>query len=270
MPKSNFTIQPIIQVTSWFFFFSSGLLISCWLAWHLLAQVDFAFPLGYKALNIEQHIQHFGPQNRYKQGFQYTTQGDHYRLFGEIVNCIQNGGDGLADITYSIPGKTNIPLLRDAEVVHLTDVGKLIDFFYASSWVAIFILSVCIGYFYHKQQSMPSTKSVAIGVGSFVAICIAVVLGVGPKAVFYWLHIQIFPADHEWFFYYQDSLMTTLMKAPDIFGLIAAQIAALALCFYGAILFGTQQLLKHNAPENTLPKSNTSNRKNQSSRKKKR
>jgi hypothetical protein len=44
----------------------------------------------------------------------------------------------------------------------------------------------------------------------------------GPVNVFYKLHTWIFPADHQWFFYYQESLMTTLMKAPDIFGGIAA------------------------------------------------
>lgn len=270
MPKSNSLLQSVTQSLMWFLFFSAGLLVSCWLAWHILAQVNFAFPLGYKALDIEQHIQHFGPQNRYKQGFENTTEEEHYRLFGEIVKSIQNGGHGLAEITYSIPGKSNTPLLRNPEVVHLTDVGKLIDFFYASSWIGIFILCVCIGYFYHKQQTMPSAKSVALGVGGFVIVCVAVVLGVGPKAVFYWLHIQIFPADHEWFFYYQDSLMTTLMKAPDIFGLIAVQIAALALAFYSAILFVTQRTLSKNSPAKVPANGTKPTRKKQTPGKKKR
>ncbi len=43
----------------------------------------------------------------------------------------------------------------------------------------------------------------------------------GPEAVFYQFHIWLFPADHEWFFYWQDSLMSTLMKAPVLFGGIA-------------------------------------------------
>ena len=39
--------------------------------------------------------------------------------------------------------------------------------------------------------------------------------------MFYQFHIWLFPADHEWFFYWQDSLMSTLMKAPVLFGGIA-------------------------------------------------
>ncbi|MFT7095179.1 MAG: hypothetical protein ACJAV3_002995, partial [Alcanivorax sp.] len=39
----------------------------------------------------------------------------------------------------------------------------------------------------------------------------------------------LFPAENEWFFYWQDSLMSTLMKAPVLFGGIAAAIAIGAL-----------------------------------------
>jgi len=58
------------------------------------------------------------------------------------------------------------------------------------------------------------------------------------------LHVLIFPADHQWFFYYQDSLMSTLMKAPDLFAGIAVQIVLLALALYVFILAGMHRLLK--------------------------
>jgi hypothetical protein len=70
-----------------------------------------------------------------------------------------------------------------------------------------------------------------------IAALIAAVLIIGSKKVFYYLHTWIFPPEHPWFFYYQDSLMTTLMKAPDLFGLIAALLLALWLLLWGATLF---------------------------------
>ena len=49
---------------------------------------------------------------------------------------------------------------------------------------------------------------------------------------FYALHEWIFPDNHQWFFYYQESLMTVLMKAPDLFGAISVLIALLAIPIY--------------------------------------
>mgnify|MGYP007022672661 CR=1 FL=1 len=48
----------------------------------------------------------------------------------------------------------------------------------------------------------------------------------------------------QWFFYYQESLMSTLMKAPDLFAGIAVQIALLAVIIYGFILMGMRKILK--------------------------
>lgn len=53
-----------------------------------------------------------------------------------------------------------------------------------------------------------------------VAAIGAVLLIVGPEKVFNQLHIWVFPDDHQWFFYYQDSLMSTMMFAPHLFGWI--------------------------------------------------
>ncbi|MCB1808001.1 MAG: DUF1461 domain-containing protein, partial [Candidatus Competibacteraceae bacterium] len=63
----------------------------------------------------------------------------------------------------------------------------------------------------------PSPRRVVL---SSLAVLVLLGIGVvlmGPVRVFYQLHIWIFPPGHPWFFYYQDSLMTTLLKAPDIF-----------------------------------------------------
>jgi hypothetical protein len=45
----------------------------------------------------------------------------------------------------------------------------------------------------------------------------------------------VFPPGHAWFFYYEDSLMTTLMQAPHLFGFIAVAIGVLALALFGGL-----------------------------------
>jgi uncharacterized membrane protein len=64
---------------------------------------------------------------------------------------------------------------------------------------------------------------------------VAALLTVGFREVFYAFHEAIFPPDHQWFFYYQDSLMSTMMKAPFLFGYIAAALVALALVYLWAL-----------------------------------
>ena len=59
----------------------------------------------------------------------------------------------------------------------------------------------------------------------------ALLVIVGPKKLFYAFHIWVFPVEHQWFFYWEQSLMSTLMKAPDLFGGIAV-----ALVMFGVPL----------------------------------
>jgi len=74
----------------------------------------------------------------------------------------------------------------------------------------------------HRQGwTPPAPARVAAGGLAMVAVSGVAVVVIGPVKVFYAAHNAVFPPGHEWFFYYQDSLMTTLMKAPDLFGFIA-------------------------------------------------
>ena len=62
--------------------------------------------------------------------------------------------------------------------------------------------------------------------------------------MFYQVHVGICPAEHQWFFYYQESLMTTLMHAPQLFGVIAVAIIALALLLYGLLLLALRYAIR--------------------------
>ncbi len=69
-----------------------------------------------------------------------------------------------------------------------------------------------------------------------MAAMILLVLVIGRARCFYQFHVWIFPDDHQWFFYYQESLMSTLMKAPVLFGYIAAVLVGLAVVLLAALL----------------------------------
>jgi len=222
-----------------------SLLVSAlWLGWQLLAPVDFAYPLAHKLLDIDRHVQTYGPQNRYKRDFALTTSREQQRLFAEIVRAIQHGGEGLREITYVTSGGRSYTLLREAEAIHLQDVANLIRLFDHVSWVCLALLVSTLVCMRWRKLPAPGGKQILVGMGGVLVLLGLVLLAFGPTQTFYWLHTQIFPEDHEWFFYYQDSLMTTLMKAPDLFGFIAGVWGLVALGLFGAGHWGVRRVLR--------------------------
>lgn len=237
-------MKTIYNLTLWPLFFMSQLVTLALISWHLAAQIHFAYPIGYQLLNLDKHIAEFAPLNRYKVDFEFTTKEEHWRLFGEISNAIQNHGKGLPDIQYQLSNGSSTSLMHQDEIVHLQDVANLVDHFYQLGYVSVLIWIVCLLLIGWKKLKPPSNKKVILG---FVALIACVSLGVislGAKDVFYWLHIQIFPADHKWFFYYQDSLMTTLMKAPDIFAFISLLLVSELIALWIICSFCLSKLLK--------------------------
>lgn len=209
------------------------LILALWLAWQALVPVNFGYGLAYRLLDIGQHVQHYGPQNRYKHGFASTSPAQQQFLFGEIVAAIQQQGEGLRQIRYTTADGQTFPLLREAEVVHLQDVANLVSLSNRITLVTALILSGLVIGLKRRNLPAPSIPQMLAGLGGLLGLGGAILLLAGPTNAFYWLHTRIFPPEHEWFFYYQDSLMTTLMKAPDLFGFVAALWIGLALVILG-------------------------------------
>lgn len=216
----------------WPVFFISQLLALALISWHLAAQMHFAYPIGYKLLGLEQHIAHYAPINRNKEDFEFTQPEDHWRLFAEICDSIQNQGRGLADIRYTLQNGESRLLLHDREIIHLQDVANLVSQFYWTGIICFSIWLVCIALIYFKKPQPPSMKKVILVFMSAIALITFIILLIGSKKVFYWFHELVFPDGHQWFFYYQDSLMTTLMKAPDIFAFIAILLVTKLMIFW--------------------------------------
>ncbi len=233
----------------WFALLMALLLLSLGAAWHSLASMNYGFAMWYDVLDIGEHIDHYGPQNRYKQGLEALSRQQHEGLFADIVAAVHNHGQGLSDISYTViygDQSSEDSLLRQPEVIHLQDVANLIDWL---NQALLFLLPIALLLMlWLTRQKMPLRWKRQLGVLSVVVGggALAVML-IGPKAVFYQLHVWIFPDEHQWFFYYQESLMTTLMHAPQLFGLIAAAIAVFGLLLFTLALLVVSRWLRTQA-----------------------
>ena len=225
-----------LKIILWPLYILTLLMSATLIAWHLLTQFDFAYPQGYKLLEIDRHIARFAPQNRYRKHFERTTQEEHFQLFSKILSSIQNNGEGLADITYS-HDENSSSLLRKAEVVHLERVAKLVNRFYWLGSASIILSIILFTLIKRLKPARPKLKQVLAGIFVIVLSGGVILFIVGPKNLFHWLHTQIFPVGDQWFFYYQDSLMTTLLKAPDLFGFMGALLLIATLFIYSCLLY---------------------------------
>ncbi|MDF1763961.1 MAG: DUF1461 domain-containing protein [Oleibacter sp.] len=220
-----------------------GLLTCLALSWALNRAVNYGYGFWYDQLQIEQHIDKYGPQNRYREGFESLSSAQHQALFAEIVDAIHDHGNGLESIRYSSANQPSVALLHHDEIVHLQDVANLVDVFIWVGVVALMVTLISTVILVSQRIAIRWRVQGAILVMLISSASLPLLIW-GPKAVFYQMHIWIFPPGHPWFFYYQDSLMSTMMKAPDLFGGIAVGIVVPGLLLYGLAGFAAAKLLK--------------------------
>ncbi len=195
-----------------------------WLAWLLLAKVDFLYPAGYRLLDIPATLSTYVPQNRHgRQDFTRTDAAEHARLFAAIAEAVRHGGKGLEELRYHDPqGRELGRLLTRDEVTHLRDVAHLVEsgeragLLALAGW-AVLALLLSLGH-----VPVPRAGRLLAGSLAGLAVLAGALFALGPVEVFYAWHRWVFPPDHPWFFYYQDSLMSSLMQAPNLFGFIGA------------------------------------------------
>ena len=154
------------------------------------------------------------------------------------------GGKGLADITYTHAGKSS-KRLRKAELMHLKAVANLVNHFYWIGTASIIISIILFVLIRQINPPLPKFKQVMAGILLLALMVTATFTIFGPRKVFQWLHTQMFPKSDQWFFYYQDSLMTTLMKAPDLFAFMGILLGLLTLIFFSCLLYFSYKGLKH-------------------------
>ena len=225
-----------------------ALILSLYGGWMVNAKLGYGYAWLYDVYDTQEHIAHFAPQNRFRQGFEATSVAEHKKVFQQIVDSVHDSGKGLNEITYEYSGRS-VPLLHEAERIHLQDVANLINVIHVLALCCLLLFLICYlwEYRYQSKDKVQGQASV-IGLLSVSALLLILIAGAfvmwGAKAIFYQMHIFIFPDDHQWFFYYQDSLMSTLMKAPDLFAGIAIQIVLVGLFFYSIMLVVMKKRLK--------------------------
>ncbi len=217
--------------------FTLSLLVTAGLlAWSSLRIVDFGYPWWYGTLSIDRHIEQWGPRNRYRHGFETTTRQERLAIFSAIATAVHKNGEGLDAIRYHGNRGEALPFLRAPEKRHLQSVARLIDLMYgAFYWAAgAFVISAIA--LHRLGIPPPSLPRILLGTATGTAVMTLAVMAVGPTKVFYAAHRWVFPPGEQWYFTYQESLMTTLMKAPDLFGGIATLLAAATLLYFALLV----------------------------------
>jgi uncharacterized membrane protein len=192
------------------------------LGWLALSQVNFLYPLDYRLLDIPATIAQYAPQNRHgKQNFIETDAAEHTRLFAAITTAINHQGAGLSTLHYTSPQGIDLGVfLTPDEVTHLTDVAKVVAIGLDAGLAALLLWSILVAVSLWRRIPLPSLGALGMGTALSLGVASIAVMLIGPMQVFDTFHRTVFPANHPWFFYYQDSLMTTFMQAPNLFGLI--------------------------------------------------
>ncbi|MCW8839494.1 MAG: DUF1461 domain-containing protein [Gammaproteobacteria bacterium] len=225
-------ILRLVNALQWSLLLLSMLLASLYLSWQGLAQVDYGYSAWYDLLDIEATIESEAPRNRFRTQFELTDRAERERLFSGIVDAINHGGEGLSALVYHTPDGMGLgPLLTRAEVVHLQDVAHLVGRFRTAAWIALGLAVALSLMAVWRRMSPPSAGRLALGSVIGLGGAVLLLAAAGPVRVFYALHEMVFPPDHQWFFYYDESLMSMMMQAPNLFGPIAVLwlVCALAL-----------------------------------------
>ena len=211
-------------------------------SWYIWSQNNFSFGHLYEYNEIKEHIEKYAPQNRNRDNFEATTKDERVRIFGEIVKAINNNGFGLDKIVYKTDGEKIIDkFLTRPEIEHLQDVSILIKNMKKTSiyMMAVFFGLILFFWIYKVRKGKYFWKPFSVLAAFFsmtflLVICCAAVLAIGPQNIFYIFHELFFADKGQWYFYFQDSLMTTLMPEP-IFGSIAVLLATTAFLLWIAL-----------------------------------
>lgn len=213
---------------------SLSLILCLYISWHALLSVNFFYGFWHDNIGIAETIAETGPQNRYRQHFEDTDRSQRIELFKDICHAITHQGEGLRDIYYSPTPETKIPLLHKAEIIHLQDVANLITLTQHLEPYMLIAWLVLTALYFFRSWPLPSYLQL-LAVNSVLIVSLAAILLFGWVEVFYAAHRWIFPDDHQWFFFYQDSLMSMMMQAPDLFLYIGITMLIVAIIIFASL-----------------------------------
>jgi hypothetical protein len=161
-----------------------------------------------------------------------------------MVKAIHRQGQGLETLQYHDSAGRSVALfLTEPEIVHLSDVARLLDSLMPAGWCAVAVWLLLTAWLAWRKIALPAISHLLSSLLLLITGMLVIVLLLGPVKVFYQLHEWIFPPGHQWFFYYEDSLMTTLLKAPDLFAPISLLLLVTCILFFTIMLVFVRKLL---------------------------
>jgi hypothetical protein len=215
---------------SWITLVSLSLWLAVAAAWWISSRVEYGYPLWYQVLAIDEHIARYAPHHPTRKGFAEVGAEGHRQAFADITAAVHGRGVTLAQIRYQTPAGHQVALLGAEEITHLEDVARLLR---RAGWATLAVLpGWLVLAIWCSGRALPPWRHRLLAVSGLLLLVLLPLLIAGPTAVFYQFHVWLFPPENPWFFYWEESLMSTLMKAPDLFGAIAAQIGVLALALF--------------------------------------
>lgn len=235
-------MKKLLPNSALFLWIWGAFLLSLWLSWQLLSALNFGYDYFHEYAGVKEHIQHYAPLNQYKPGFATTSPQTRAELFAGIVDAINHNGEGLSDLSYSYRGKT-IQLFHRDEILHLKDVAQLINQADKAS-LLVFIIWLGISIWLIQRHIQISALWSSIYLLSGVLLLTLVVFIIGPQQVFDALHHMAFKSGAPWFFYYEESLMSTMLMAPMLFAYLSVLwlVTATLLCL--TMIISINQLQK--------------------------
>jgi len=128
---------------------------------------------------------------------------------------------------------------------HLNDVANLVSLV---DDIGVFVLAVTlllVSVLSWKKSKFPAVYKYHIAGVLILLGIILLIFAIGAETVFYTAHVWVFPNDHQWFFYYDESLMTMLMKAPVLFAIIAVELLVFTFAYYSLGLFSLRRVIDY-------------------------
>jgi integral membrane protein (TIGR01906 family) len=221
------------------------LIISLYVSWNIASKNNFFYNTLYDRLDIDKHIKKYSIKNTdvQKRYFYFTDKKTHINIFHQIVNEINGDGENLDEISFNFKDK-KIKFLTNEEIIHLKDVVYLVKNF---KYVIFFVIFPVL-FFILLIMKLKNIKFFGIFpniflFSGFLLTFLMIFNFIGFKKIFTYFH-EIFFKNSQWFFYYEDSLMTTLMKAPDIFFYISLILLVLTVTIHIFIISFLIFLLK--------------------------
>lgn len=220
-------INNALSAVVWLLYAMACIVLAVTASFYLFGYFDYGYGIWYHVLDIGEHLATYASQNTLKPQFHLLEASEHIALFSQVSTAVHGNGEGLELLSYHTDAGLKIQLFHQAEIQHLRDVAVLFNqakkgaLLVLLAWPLLAYLVLKEGRTTWWQRSMGLSL---IFVPLFIWLLIA-----GPTQVFYQLHEWVFPPDNAWFFYWEESHMSAMMKAPYLFGVIAMEIVVSAL-----------------------------------------